>query len=87
MTLAIDSTRIYRADDLADTPEDGHRYEVIEGMLIVNAAPIPMHQLIALHLYGVLREALAGTDRRVFVAPVELRISWQSGPGNHSPLA
>ena len=75
MTLVGDITRSYRADDLAETPEDGHRYEVIEGMLLVNAAPIPVHQLIAGHLYRVLYAAVAGTASRAFMSPVELRIS------------
>jgi Uma2 family endonuclease len=79
VALGIDSTRSYRADDLAETPEDGHRYEVIEGMLIVNAAPIPAHQLIVGHLYRALHGALAGTDRVVFMSPVELRISDVTG--------
>jgi Uma2 family endonuclease len=79
VTLVTDSTRTYRADDLAETPEDGHRYEVIEGMLIVNAPPIPAHQLIVGHLYRALHGALAGTDRVVFMSPVELRISDVTG--------
>ncbi len=75
MTLVIDSTRAYRADDLAETPDDGRRYEVIEGMLIVNAGPVPLHQIIVGHLYRVLHQALVGTDRWAFISPVELRVS------------
>jgi Uma2 family endonuclease len=75
VTFVGDITRSYRADDLAETPEDGHRYEVIEGMLLVNATPIPAHQRVSAHLYGLLHAAVAGTERRAFYAPVELRIS------------
>jgi Uma2 family endonuclease len=36
--------------DLLEMPDDGRHYEIIDGELIVNASPIPRHQIIALRL-------------------------------------
>jgi Uma2 family endonuclease len=38
-------------------PDDGRRYELIDGMLIVSPAPGTRHQKIAYRLYGVLEPA------------------------------
>lgn len=38
------TTRLFTVDDLDDTPDDGLRYEVIEGELYVSAAPSDDHQ-------------------------------------------
>ena len=36
--------------DLADTPDDGHRYELIDGTLVVTPAPSRRHQRAVLRL-------------------------------------
>lgn len=36
----------WRADDLPNLPDDGHRYEIVDGVLLVNAAPTPRHQRV-----------------------------------------
>jgi Uma2 family endonuclease len=38
------TTRLFTVDDLANMPDDGQRYEVIEGELYVTAAPSDEHQ-------------------------------------------
>ena len=38
------TTRYYTVDDLASFPDDGNRYEVIDGELYVTAAPHSDHQ-------------------------------------------
>ena len=43
--------------DLEGMPEDGRRYELIDGVLIVSPAPGLRHQKIAYRLYGVLEGA------------------------------
>ena len=40
--------------DLARLPDDGQRYEVLDGDLLVTPAPSPPHQLIALRLGAML---------------------------------
>lgn len=33
----------WTVDDLAHLPEDGNRYELLNGELIVSPAPVPLH--------------------------------------------
>jgi Uma2 family endonuclease len=40
--------------DLQDLP-DGHRYEIIDGSLLVSASPTPWHQLVGGELVAMLR--------------------------------
>lgn len=57
--------------DLDDRPDDGHRYELLDGALIVTPAPIPRHQRVVGRLYITLTAAApAGTE--VFVAPLDV---------------
>lgn len=43
--MALPHKARYRADDIWDTPDDGNRYEVIDGVLYVSPPPIWDHQL------------------------------------------
>lgn len=43
--------------DLEGMPDDGRRYELIDGVLIVSPAPGRRHQKITMRLYGVLEAA------------------------------
>ncbi len=43
--------------DLETMPDDGHRYELIDGALIVTPAPLMPHQLIVGELHVMLRAA------------------------------
>jgi hypothetical protein len=47
----------YTVDDLFQMPDDGNRYEVLGGSLVVSPAPRPMHQLAADELRLLLRNA------------------------------
>jgi hypothetical protein len=47
----------YTVDDLFQMPDDGNRYEVLGGSLIVSPAPGPIHQLAADELRLLLRNA------------------------------
>ena len=66
----------YTADMVRALPEDGKRYEVVHGELLVTPAPRTWHQEIVGRLYVALRayvEAHA-PDLHVFAAPAD--ISW-----------
>jgi Uma2 family endonuclease len=55
-------------------PDDGQRYEVIDGELFVTPAPSEAHQLIAGHLYALLKTYLTGsTVGRPIVSPADVR--------------
>jgi Uma2 family endonuclease len=43
--------------DMANMPDDGNRYELDEGMLIVSPAPYNNHQIVTDNLYFILRVA------------------------------
>lgn len=67
MTTRPGSRRLTRAD-LAETPDDGYRYEIIDGELFVTPAPSTRHQTILGDLYLRLRQACP-PDLRVLFAP------------------
>jgi len=64
-------SRALTYDDLADLPEDGHRYELIDGVLIVSPSPVPRHQRAVGNLHLLLR-AGCPDDLEVFVAPIDV---------------
>ncbi|MGH9165364.1 MAG: Uma2 family endonuclease [Acidimicrobiales bacterium] len=57
-------------DDLDDVPEDGHRYELVDGMLLVTPAPGAGHQTCSAVLTALLLAA-AGPDDLVLAAPFD----------------
>lgn len=67
----------FTVDDLERMPDDGRRYELIDGMLIVSPAPSPPHQRVAFVL-GMLLEAACPEDLVVFGSPVNVRFSSSS---------
>ncbi|MEP6620189.1 MAG: Uma2 family endonuclease [bacterium] len=48
----------YSVDDLARFPDDGNRYELLDGVLLVTPAPGPAHQLVAMRIGAILTAAL-----------------------------
>lgn len=61
-------------DDLAATPADGHRYELLDGTLLVTPAPSLTHQLCVASLLILLREARQ-PGQVVLTAPFDVRLS------------
>jgi Uma2 family endonuclease len=61
-------------DDLQAMPDDGHRYELVDGVLIVTPAPRILHQRAVVNLLALLHGAIP-TDMEVFVAPVDYVVS------------
>lgn len=57
-------------EDLAAMPEDGLRYELVDGTLLVSAAPSKMHQRVAGNLYVLVRAACS-PELEVFFAPTD----------------
>ncbi len=59
------------ATDIWDTPEDGNRYEVIDGELYVTPPPVPRHQGALGELHWLIRTYLQTNPiGRVFFAPI-----------------
>ncbi len=64
----------FTVDDLEAMPDDGHRYELIDGVLIVTPAPGWYHQESSAALLGQLRNACPA-EFRVLPAPFGVRTS------------
>jgi Uma2 family endonuclease len=70
----------FRADDIWDTPDDGKRYEVIDGELFVTPPPIVVHQRASAGLFGhiwpyVRRRRLG----ELFSAPIGVVLDDENG--------
>lgn len=60
-------------DDLRDMPDDGQRYEIIGGELIVNPAPASGHQRVLGELYRLIHGYVRRYDAgEVFFAPFDV---------------
>jgi Uma2 family endonuclease len=67
----------FTVEDLERMPDDGRRYELIDGMLIVSPAANMPHQRVATVLAHVL-EGVCPEDLVVFANPVSVRFSSRS---------
>lgn len=74
VALPGDSTG-FTVDDLDAFPDDGRRYELVDGVLIVSPLPAPIHQVVAMELGQVLRGACP-PELYVLSVPLDVR----SGP-------
>ena len=59
------SCPLYAVDDLERFPDDGSRYELLDGVLLVTPAPNQLHQIIAARLIVRLTLDLASDGMRV----------------------
>jgi hypothetical protein len=62
----------WTVDDLEQLPDDGLQYELLDGILLVSPAPIPVHQVVAGNIYLALRTGCPD-GLRVLFAPLD----WQ----------
>src|SRR5258708_20924551 len=62
----------WTVDDLDTLPDDGLRYELFDGVLVVSPAPVPIHQRVVVELSFLLRHACPD-HLEVFVAPLDFR--------------
>jgi Uma2 family endonuclease len=66
-------------EDYVELPDDGNRYEIIEGELYVNPAPVPRHQAIVVNLVVVLHNHVRQHGGAcVLVSPIDVLL----GVGN-----
>lgn len=75
--LGLPRGRALTADDLELMPDDGHRYELIDGVLVVTPAPRPVHQLVSARLHLILH-AVCPVGLQVLYAPLDVRLSTDS---------
>jgi Uma2 family endonuclease len=75
MGMPIGQMRRWSVDDVWALPDDGNRYEVVDGELLVTPSPRRAHQLVAGEFFHELRAWLKGPGRSVgvvFMAPVDV---------------
>jgi Uma2 family endonuclease len=72
MTSVIPHGRPFTVDDLEGFPDDGNRYELIDGMLYVSPAPVPRHQVVLTELLVGLH-AVCPSELLVLVAPLDVQ--------------
>src|SRR3989304_2267606 len=54
-----DTARRYTLEEVLAFPEDGNRYELVDGELLVTPAPVQPHEIVLVRLVGYLHEYLA----------------------------
>lgn len=69
--MSLATTEGLTIADLEAMPDDGHRYELLGGSIVVNAAPAPRHQRASGVLNDLLRRSCP-SGHEVFYAPVDL---------------
>ncbi len=74
MALALGSGAPFTYEDLQNMPDDGHRRELVDGVLLVTPAPVPLHQRCVLILAAALLAA-APEDLEVLTAPLDWMVS------------
>ena len=77
MTSVIPHGRPFTVDDLEGMPDDGNRYELIDGMLLVTPAPGWPHQEMGAELFFQMR-LRCPPDVRVLVAPFGVQTAFDS---------
>ncbi|MGQ0631156.1 MAG: Uma2 family endonuclease [Sporichthyaceae bacterium] len=63
--------------DLEAMPDDGRRYELIDGMLFVSLSPVSVHQRMSFRL-AVLLDAACPPKLEVFMAPLDVQTAADS---------
>ena len=77
MALALrkEDVRVWTYRDYYNMPDDGNRYEIIDGELFMMAAPNWKHQGILGELYYRLFHFFRGKPCRVMIAPLDVRLA------------
>lgn len=60
-------------EDYAKLPNDGHRYELVDGELFMSPAPKPKHERVQINLFLILRSFIERHNLgELFVAPLDV---------------
>ena len=68
--MAIAASNALTVEDLEALPDDGRRYELIGGAIVMTPAPIPGHQTFLLELAVVLRREVP-PGHKLFITPID----------------
>ena len=70
---AVETPGRFARTDLAAMPDDGRRYELLDGAIVATPAPGPAHQQVVFRLARLLDDSVT-TGLRVFVAPLDVTL-------------
>jgi Uma2 family endonuclease len=73
-SFSLPHGRPFTVHDLEATPDDGNRYELLDGMLLVSPAPSFRHQKVVAQMV-VLLDAVCPTDMHVLPSPFAVQPS------------
>jgi len=73
MAMPIQIPR-YTVDQVRSFPEDGQRYELLDGFLLVTPAPANLHQIVTTNLTVALHQAVVPSGKARIVSIGELEI-------------
>jgi len=65
----------YTVDQVRAFPDDGNRYELVEGMLLVTPSPAPDHQIVATRLVIAIGEYLQPLGLAYVAGPREIEVA------------
>ena len=69
-----DQNTLWTVDMLHELPDDGKRYEIVDGVLLVSPSPAAPHQRAVGELHVRLHAYVKGLGMEVFVAPAS--VTW-----------
>lgn len=74
MTTSTSRSRPYTWEDLETMPDDGRRYEIVDGVLIVTPSPVRRHQRASFRL-SMLLGAACPDNLEVLPAPYDVKLA------------
>lgn len=72
MTLRLDREKEWTYEDYLSTPDDGQRYEIIDGVLYVTPAPRSIHQMLSKRLQFFFYQLELEGQGYVYNAPIDV---------------
>ena len=73
MHMAVTARR-FTVDEVLSWPDDGNRYELVDGVLIVTPAPVPVHQVVAFRLAAAIGQRVPRDEDLYVTNPGEILI-------------
>lgn len=70
--MSLEQEKIWTYEDYCELPEDGNRYEVLQGRLYLAPAPSPFHQKLVLRISHWLYPLELTGQGSIYLAPIDL---------------
>lgn len=83
--LSLPDRQVWTIDDLESLPDDGHRYEIVDGSLLVSPAPPKTHQIAGDRLAAALLAAAPDGVEVITATAVDITAT-SPALGPHAPV-